>query len=59
MPERENVIVLVKNGEPVGVYGSVKDMCEKNLGFSYYYLREKSTFPYEYKEYKIYKIKFR
>ena len=59
MSERQNVIVLLKDGKPIRVYGSLKDMCDKNLGFSYHYLKGKSKFPYNYQGYDIYKIKFR
>ena len=59
MGERKTVIVLQKDGAPVGVYGSVADLCAKTEGFSYSYLKSKSRFPYNYKGHTIYKISFR
>lgn len=59
MAERLNVIVVCKDGVPEYVFGGVVDMCNKMPGFKYSYLKNKSDFPYSYKGYVIYKLKFR
>lgn len=59
MPERKNVIVICKDGKPIYVFGGVVDMCRKMPDFNYNYLKGKTEFPYSYKGYVIYKLKFR
>lgn len=59
MAERKNVIVVIKDGEPLYVFGGVVDMCNKMKDFKYNYLKGKTKYPYDYKGYKIYRIKFK
>lgn len=59
MAERKKVIILMLNNEPLGVYGSLKDMCDKNKGLVYSTILRKKDWPIQYKGHLIYKINFR
>ena len=59
MGDRKKVLVLMFGCEPIGVYGSLSDLCRKNKEFVYSTLVRRKPFPINYKKHIIYKIDFR
>ena len=51
--------IIIENEETVENYSSLKKCSEKHPEFSYTYLQKKSShFPFEYKGWKFYKVRF-
>ena len=56
--ERKNIIVLEINGEKVGSWGSLTEICEQYKDLPYHTLKS-LKFPILHKEYALYKLPFR
>lgn len=52
----KKVIIIQKDGEPVGVFGSLTDVCDK-FNLPYFSLKAKK-FPFEVEGYKLWKFEY-
>jgi hypothetical protein len=57
MSEQRNIIVVSKNSQILGCFGSLTEIC-RIYGFSYHYLK-RQKFPIKYKEFDLQRFQFR